>query len=94
MTPEQFKENLTKFLLSAFSAEEFRRFVRYLSNGDFLEKLLPGQNDSAYKIISDGVKILWEHYAINNEFFKKLKIERPRREDGIKNLQFQWICLQ
>lgn len=82
-------QELTQFLISAFSADEFRRFIRFNSGdkGDYFESMIPGPNSSPYSIISETIKMLRNHDAINDKFFDALIKERPRREIQINKLR-------
>lgn len=86
---EIFLKNLTTLLLSIFSADEFRRFIRYYPSNDDLENLLHGPIAPPALLVSDGIKIFYSRDVINDQFFDKLIEERPGRRDEIENLRNQ-----
>lgn len=81
---------LSELLLSLFSADELRRFVRYLPDGDALVGALPGANASASQLAVETVFALDRHGLITHEFFDRLVEERPRRASEIKALRNQF----
>ena len=93
MTKEIFVKSVTKLLLSMFSADDFRRFVRYSPNGTDLVELLNGATASPALIVEEGVVMLMKNDAINEGFFDRLIDERPRRKSEIDQLRMQWRML-
>lgn len=78
---------LSELLLSLFSADELRRFVRYLPDGDTLMGSLPGANASASQTAQETVYTLERHGLINHDLFDRLAAERPRRAHEINELR-------
>jgi hypothetical protein len=70
-------------LQSLFSADELRRFVRFLPGGNDLAGGLPGSTASLATVASDAVDILSRNGRINRDLRDRLRAERPRKADEI-----------
>jgi len=81
---------LSELLLSLFSADELRRFVRYLPDGDTLVRSLPGANASPAQLAAEVVQELDRHGLIQDLLFARLAEQRPRRAREIDALRLQF----
>ncbi|WAS93601.1 toll/interleukin-1 receptor domain-containing protein [Nannocystis punicea] len=84
------QDALTRLLLAMFSADELRRLITFLPNGDTLSKLLPGVTVSPTQLAHEAVIVLTRHGVIDPEFFKRLADERPRRVAEIRQVALLW----
>lgn len=81
-------EALDKLLLSLFSADELRRFIRYLPEGDKLSAQLPGGTVSAAHFVDGAVTTLDNHGLLADpDFWTRLAAERPRRKREIDDVR-------
>ncbi|MEL7369953.1 MAG: toll/interleukin-1 receptor domain-containing protein [Myxococcota bacterium] len=80
---------LEEFLMSAFSDNELRRFIRYLPEGDQMLNRLPANGVSLSEFTSAFVELAQRDGIIDDKFFAALMAERPRRRDAIEWLQRQ-----
>lgn len=81
MHAEQALEHL---LLSMFSADELRRWVRYLPGGEHVTLRLPGANVSPALLVAETVAALARDGLLQEDFFwARLATERPRRQAEI-----------
>lgn len=78
--------SLAKLLLSLFTPEEFRRFVRQGPDGEELEAGLPGPSAASIDIIDAAVRTLRRRGTLL-ELFPRLRVERPRRIAEIVNVE-------
>lgn len=83
--------SLTRLLLSLFSAEELRRFVRYLPDGHEVAPMLPGATASPAALADAVVDTLTRRGAIDAPFFQALRAERPRRSSDIAVVEAEWV---
>ena len=75
---------LESLLLKMFSADELRRFVRYLPGGEAVSGGLPGQNASPVAVATSVVHALEEHgYLGDAILWECLVAERQRRRAEI-----------
>jgi RNA polymerase sigma-70 factor (ECF subfamily) len=77
---------LADFLVSAFTADELRRFVHGFSDGARLDAALPGAPASLSHLASEVVRVLVRHDLVSAELFDRLAAERPHRRDEIHRL--------
>lgn len=84
------EQALEKLLLSMFSADELRRLIRYLPDGDALTARLPGANASPAVLASETVGMLVREGMINGDFWARLETERPRRKSDIDKVREQF----
>lgn len=84
------QDALTRMLLAMFSSDELRRLITYLHDGETLIRLLPGATVSAAQLAHEAVIVLTRHGAIEQEFFKRLLDERPRRAAEIRQVAQLW----
>lgn len=75
--------NLAALLLDLFSADELRRFLRHLPDGDPIVAALPGPNASPAALASEAATYFQRHGLIRRDLRDKLVVERPRRVDDI-----------
>lgn len=75
---------LEKFLLSAFSPSELRRFLRYRP-GD-LDTSLPGRGVSPAELTTGAVDLLRRRRLLDADFFAALERERPYRAKEVMML--------
>jgi len=75
---------LEEFLMSAFSDNELRRFIRYLPEGDQMLNRLPANGVSLSEFTSAFVELAQRDGIIDDKFFAALMAERPRRRDAIE----------
>jgi hypothetical protein len=75
---------LESLLLKMFSADELRRFLRYLPEGEALSAALPGPNASPVQVAHTAVETL-DHvaYLAKPVFWKRLVEERANRRAEI-----------
>mgnify|MGYP002777816044 CR=1 FL=1 len=74
------RSELSRLLLSLFSAEELRRLIRYLPDGDTLSAELPGATASAAHLVDSVGAMLERHGLLSDDlFFARVREERPRR---------------
>lgn len=84
----QSHQQLEALLLSLFSADELRRFVRYLPGGDAIVGRLPGSIAAPAVLVSDVVTALARDGALSDPaFWDSLRRERPRRAAEIDGVQ-------
>lgn len=73
-------ESLAQLLLSLFSSDELRRFIRYLPYGDDLTAELPGSSASPAALVHEAVQVLERHGLLSDpRFWGGMLEERPRR---------------
>lgn len=84
MDPQRSLESL---LLSLFSADELRRFLRYLHNGDAIVTALPGVTASPATLVHESVRVLAEHGLVETDLWERLVEERPRRRHEIEKVR-------
>lgn len=81
---------LEKLLLSLFSADELRRWLRFLPDGEGIVGRLPGPTASPAQLAHDAVEVLDRDGRIADaSFWDRLVGERPRRKgdiDGVRAL--------
>lgn len=81
-------EALYRLLLSLFSADELRRFLRYLPDGDELSRELPGGTASSAQLVSDAVDVLESRGLLGDpDFWARLRSERPRRRHELEQVR-------
>lgn len=81
-------QRLEILLLSLFSADELRRFIRYLPGGDALTGQLPGATASPAALAGEAVAALARTGVLADpEFWRRLRDERPRRAAEIDQVQ-------
>lgn len=82
------KQALVSLLLSMFSADELRRFLRYLPDGEALVAALPGVNASpaalAYETVDTLIRV---DYLREPALWERLTAERPRRAAEIASVR-------
>lgn len=79
---------LASLLLSFFSADELRRFLRYLPDGDALVSGLPGPTASPATLVHESVGLLVRsRQVVDATFWDRLTAERPRRADEVKHVR-------
>lgn len=83
------QKDLANLLLSLFSADELRRWLRYLPGGDGLSGRLPGVNASPASLASEAVAELERDGMIDEVFWGRLIEERPRRKADIDKVKGQ-----
>jgi hypothetical protein len=83
-TPDAWRA-LGDFLLSAFSADELRRFLRWFDGT--LSARLPGPNAALATLVDEAVLLLSRDDAVDADFFTRLTAERPRRKPEIDALR-------
>lgn len=87
------RKALESLLLKMFSADELRRLLRYLPDGETLLLSLPGSNASPMSVISTLVDRLIEtDYLREPALWDMLLHERPRRVDEIQAVRK--LCTQ
>lgn len=84
---EKRHDSLRRLLLRMFSADELRRFIRFMPGGQEMIHVLPGPNETPSRTAYAIVDALLEYKAITKEFFDRLVAERPRREDEIREVE-------
>ncbi len=88
---EDAQRALEKLLLSMFSADELRRLIRYLPDGDALVARLPGVNASLASLATETVVLLAREGMIDADFWARLEAERPRRKADIDKVREQFV---
>lgn len=83
--------DLDDFLLSAFSASELRRFLRYLPDGGSLVRRLP-ERSSLVELVDATTRLLERERRIDLAFFDELVRARPRREAEIRAVQNRFLA--
>ncbi len=78
---------LEKLLLLLFSADELRRWLRYLPGGEAIYPELPGANASPAALVSEAVGVLARDGWIGEDFWARLVAERPRRKGEIDSVR-------
>lgn len=76
-------------LLSLFSADELRRFIRYGPDGDAIAAELPGAS-VAPAALADAVVAALESRGVGDDFFERVLAERPRRVADINRVRDAW----
>lgn len=77
-------KTLESLLLSMFAADELRRILRHMPDGDAVVDALPNVNASAVSVVSEAVAILARTGHLREPaFWQRLCDERPRRIDEI-----------
>ncbi len=85
MDPHKALESL---LLSLFSAEELRRFMRYLPAGDLLVQALPGPHASPMVVAHEAVAALAsDGRLVDGDLWARMAEERPRRKPEIDKVR-------
>lgn len=82
------QEKLVFLLISMFSADELRRLLRW--RYPKIEPNLPGTLSSPAALATAAVTALDESRAIDDEFFRMLREERPRRTTEIDGIVRLW----
>lgn len=77
-------EDLQQLLVALFSAEELRRLIRYMPDGERLSMALPGRGSSLLELSTAVVDTLQHHGAVDGDFFGRLARERERRIGEIR----------
>jgi len=77
-----------------FSADELRRLVRWLPNGDAIFRSLPGEGVSPARLTNDLVGVLDRYGALGDDFFTLLRRERPNRVVEIESVRKQLAVSQ
>lgn len=73
-------KSVAQLLLSLFSSDELRRFIRYLSNSDDLTAELPGASASPAVLVHEAVQVLERHGLLSDpQFWDQMLAVRPRR---------------
>lgn len=85
--PESAEAALADFFVSAFAADEIRRFVRGFSDGARLDAALPGALTSLGHLASEVVRVFVRHDLVSPVLFEKLEEERPRRREEIRRMR-------
>lgn len=88
---EDAQRALEKLLLSMFSADELRRLIRYLPDGDALVAGLPGVNAAPALLATETVVLLVREGRIDADFWARLEAERPRRKADIDKVSGQFV---
>lgn len=78
-------------LLSLFSADELRRFIRYGPDGDTITAELPGATASP-AALADAVVAIFETRGLSDDFFERVLAERPRRAADIHKVRDAWTA--
>lgn len=78
---------LSDFLVSAFAAEDLRRFVRGFPDGVRLEASLPGALASLSHLAAEVVRVLVRHHLVGAALFERLEAERPHRSHEIHRIR-------
>lgn len=81
---------LHQLLLSLFSADELRRFIRYMPGGESVISQLPGPGASPASLADSAVEVLERHGLVTPEFFQHALAERPRRAADIHAVAQLW----
>jgi len=76
-------------LLSLFSADELRRFIRYGPDGDAIAAELPGASASP-AALAEAVVTALETRGLDDHFFDRVLAERPRRVADINTVRDAW----
>lgn len=75
--------NLSRLLMTLFSGDELRRFLRYLPGGADFVAALPGANASPAAVAHEAADRLIRQGMVNRAFRDALVLERPRRVNDI-----------
>lgn len=84
------RRDLSNLFLSLFSADELRRWLRYLPGGESLMGRLPGVNASPLSLASEAIAELERDGMIDETFWARLHEERPRRRSDIETVRRNW----
>lgn len=80
---------LEQLLLSMFSADELRRFVRYHTSRDIAAEL-PEKTVSAAALVVAVIEAIERHGMLDDAFWAALRSERPRRRADIDEVTVQF----
>ncbi|MFY0531803.1 hypothetical protein [Nannocystis pusilla] len=80
-------------MLSMFSADELRRFLRYRYD-DAVTESLPGPTSSLALMVETVCELLERHSLVDRAFFAGLREERPRRSGEIDAVEALWAAPQ
>lgn len=81
---------LARLLLSLFSADELRRFVRYGPDGDGIVSRLPTATASPASLADAVVDAYVSDGLVDAAFFARLLADRPRRKPDIDVVRGTW----
>jgi hypothetical protein len=82
---------LRRIFLDMFSADEVRRFVRYLPHGSEMDGALPGAGSSPATLVDAVVEVAVRMGIVDGAFFDALVAERPRRKDEINRVRRMFV---
>lgn len=74
---------LAGLFLNMFSADELRRFIRYMPGGNEIDGLMPGSGVSAMQVAHAAADLLHRHGHITRALRDRLVVDRPRRAEEI-----------
>jgi tetratricopeptide (TPR) repeat protein len=80
------RKELEDLLLSMFTEDDVRRFVRYLPDGEHMHAELPGGAASLTELVHKTVSVLARHGRLDGAFFEALVAKRPARSGEIQAL--------
>lgn len=89
MATKSFQTQLVEFLTSAFNANELRRLVLFLPNGNSIFSMLPAGEASLDQLALETVLTLERHGLVDHAFFTRLLELRPKRAAEIIKLAAQ-----
>ena len=74
---------LADLFLTLFSADELRRFLRHLPDGDRIIGAMPGANASPTSLASEAAVFLHRQGCVDRDLRDRITAERPRRVSDI-----------
>jgi hypothetical protein len=91
-TDSQTREQaLGRIFLDMFSADEVRRFIRYLPHGNEMDAALPGASSAPATLVAEVVTTAIRMGIVDSAFFDALVAERPRRKDEIERVRRMFL---
>lgn len=75
--------NMSALLLTCFSGDELRRFLRFLPGGATIIAALPGPTASPLQFATEAVEYMQRNGLIRRDLRDRLVLERPRRSAEI-----------
>lgn len=80
---------LHALVLDLFTAEEFRRWLRFGPDADIVSEL-PGESAADTAIVDKALGVLERHGRINANFFARMTTERDRKKEAIAAVATLW----
>ncbi len=88
------QSQLHDLLLSLFSADELRRWIRHDAALVEIASSLPGSTASAAHVVDDAIAAMRSRGLIDAAFFTRLQAEFPRRSPDIAPVARAWTSAE